>query len=255
MEFFFDDRISVGAPYYNLLFAPLAFVAASTMVLSTESLWSRPNSLQEILRGSLIATIASSIVTVIIALLTDTFAWWFLGGLFFSLLIFFKYLQSVIISYLDQTKVNVASMIAHFGFGMLIMTISLNAALSSEKTFSMKTGSSAIFADYNFTFDNLSKLSKSNHDVLEATFIFEDDKNKFLLKPQKRKYFTRGEITTESAIKIFPLHDVYITIGEQQTSGGWIVNVQLNYYTRWIWVAAVIMTLGILLSMRKKKYV
>jgi cytochrome c-type biogenesis protein CcmF len=51
------------------------------------------------------------------------------------------------------------------------------------------------------------------------------------------------------------LHDVYITIGEQQTSGGWIVNVQLNYYTRWIWVAAVIMTLGILLSMRKKKYV
>ena len=139
MEFFFDDRISVGAPYYNLLFAPLAFVAASTMVLSTESLWSRPNSLQEILRGSLIASIASSIVTVIIALLTDTFAWWFLGGLFFSLLIFFKYLQSVIISYLDQTKVNVASMIAHFGFGMLIMTISLNAALSSEKTFSMKT--------------------------------------------------------------------------------------------------------------------
>ena len=255
MEFFFDDRISVGAPYYNLLFAPLAFVAASTMVLSTESLWSRPNSLQEILRGNLIASIASSIATVIIALLTDTFAWWFLGGLFFSLLIFFKYLQSVIISYLDQTKVNVASMIAHFGFGMLIMTISLNAALSSEKTFSMKTGSSAIFADYNFTFDNLSKLSKSNHDVLEATFIFEDDKNKFLLKPQKRKYFTRGEITTESAIKIFPLHDVYITIGEQQTSGGWIVNVQLNYYTRWIWVAAVIMTLGILLSMRKKKYV
>ena len=117
------------------------------------------NSLQEILRGSLIASIASSIVTVIIALLTDTFAWWFLGGLFFSLLIFFKYLQSVIISYLDQTKVNVASMIAHFGFGMLIMTISLNAALSSEKTFSMKTGSSAIFADYNFTFDNLSKKS------------------------------------------------------------------------------------------------
>ena len=119
----------------------------------------------------------------------------------------------------------------------------------------MKTGSSAIFADYNFTFDNLSKLSKSNHDVLQATFIFEDDKNKFLLKPQKRKYFTRGEITTESAIMIFPLHDVYITIGEQQTSGSWIVNVQLNYYTRWIWVAAVIMTLGILLSMRKKKYV
>ena len=119
----------------------------------------------------------------------------------------------------------------------------------------MKSGSSAIFEDYNFTFDNLSKLSKSNHDVLEATFIFEDNKNKFLLKPQKRKYFTRGEITTESAIKIFPFRDVYITIGEQQTSGNWIVNVQSNYFTRWIWISAVIMTLGILFSMRKKKYV
>ena len=41
MEFFFDDRISVGAPYYNLLLPPLSFcLAVSTMVLSTESLWS-----------------------------------------------------------------------------------------------------------------------------------------------------------------------------------------------------------------------
>ena len=225
------------------------------MVLSTESFWSRQNSLQDIVKGSLITIIISSIATTIIAFSINVFAWWFLGGVFFSFLIFFKYLQSLILSYLDQTKVNMASMIAHFGFGMLIMTISFNAALSSEKTFSMKSGSSAIFEDYNFTFDNLSKLSKSNHDVLEATFIFEDNKNKFLLKPQKRKYFTRGEITTESAIKIFPFRDVYITIGEQQTSGNWIVNVQSNYFTRWIWISAVIMTLGILFSMRKKKYV
>tara|TARA_B100000212_G_scaffold6533_1_gene4869 strand:+ start:69 stop:317 length:249 start_codon:yes stop_codon:yes gene_type:complete len=81
----------------------------------------------------------------------------------------------------------------------------------------------------------------------------EDDT--FELYPEKRKYFVRGEITTESDISIKPIKDIYITIGEQQSNGKWIVNVQENYFVRLIWISAIIMSLGAVLVIRRSIYV
>ena len=54
---------------------------------------------------------------------------------------------------------------------------------------------------------------------------------------------------------IKPIKDIYITIGEQQSNGKWIVNVQENYFVRLIWVSAIIMSLGAVLVIRRKIYV
>jgi cytochrome c-type biogenesis protein CcmF len=62
--------------------------------------------------------------------------------------------------------------------------------------------------------------------------------------PEKRKYFIRGQITSESAIKITPLKDIYMTLGDQLDNGYWVVNIQYNFLIRWIWIAAAIMCLG-----------
>ena len=62
--------------------------------------------------------------------------------------------------------------------------------------------------------------------------------------PEKRKYFIRGQITSESAIKITPLKDIYMTLGDQLDNGYWVVNIQYNFLIRWIWIAAVIMCCG-----------
>ena len=62
--------------------------------------------------------------------------------------------------------------------------------------------------------------------------------------PEKRKYFIRGQITSESAIKITPLKDIYMTLGDQLESGYWVVNIQYNFLIRWIWIAAAIMCFG-----------
>jgi cytochrome c-type biogenesis protein CcmF len=62
--------------------------------------------------------------------------------------------------------------------------------------------------------------------------------------PEKRKYFIRGQITSESAIKITPLKDIYMTLGDQLDNGYWVVNIQYNFLIRWIWIAAAIMCCG-----------
>ena len=64
------------------------------------------------------------------------------------------------------------------------------------------------------------------------------------------------EIGPKTDLATLPeIKDVYITIGEQQSSGKWIVNVQENYFVRLIWISAIIMSLGAVLVIRRKIYV
>ena len=137
----------------------------------------------------------------------------------------------------------------------MIISISLNAALSSERTFSMSVGDEVKFNENTIEFDKISLQKSSNFESLSADFIFSNGDDTFELYPEKRKYFVRGEITTESDISIKPIKDIYITIGEQQSNGKWIVNVQENYFVRLIWISAIIMSLGAVLVIRRRIYV
>ena len=78
--------------------------------------------------------------------------------------------------------------------------------------------------------------------------------NNFNLSPEKRRYFTRGQITTETAIYIMPLKDIYMTIGDQLDDGSWIVNIQINYLIRFIWFSAALMSFaGIILVFSNRR--
>ena len=45
-------------------------------------------------------------------------------------------------------------------------------------------------------------------------------------------------------ISVTVLRDIYITIGDQLDDGSWIVNIQINYLIRWIWLSALLMGLA-----------
>ena len=80
------------------------------------------------------------------------------------------------------------------------------------------------------------------------------DSNSFILSPEKRKYFTRGQITTETAIHVTFLRDIYLTIGDQLDDGSWIVNIQINYLIRWIWISAILMSsAGLMLVFSRRR--
>ena len=104
-------------------------------------------------------------------------------------------------------------------------------------------------------FQDIGVVEKSNYDSIKAKFLVEYLKgNKFNLNPEKRKYFTRGQITTETAIYVTPLRDIYMTIGDQLDDGSWIVNIQINYLIRWIWISALLMGLAGIMLIFSKRY-
>ena len=104
--------------------------------------------------------------------------------------------------------------------GLLLVSISFNSLLSTERALNIKINEYEEYKDLKIYFEDIRVLNNSNNDSIKATFLIEDlDGKKFNLSPEKRRYFTRGQITTETAIHIMPLKDIYMTIGDQLDDG------------------------------------
>ena len=248
-DFMYGERISVGPPYYNTIFAPLTFLASIFLVFSVGSLWKRSSQLFFINSALSASILLSTLITLYSVSLFNDFNWWFVGGLFSSFLILFRYLILIIYSFYQGNYFNKASAIAHIGLGLLILATTFNASLSYEKVINIKPGETYTAEAYEFTLINFDLINESNYDSVRAKFSVKDinSLNKvFFLYPEKRKYFIRGQITSESAIKITPTKDIYMTLGDQLDNGYWVVNIQYNYLIRLIWIAAGVMCLGAL---------
>jgi|TARA_B100001093_G_scaffold231219_1_gene221786 cytochrome c-type biogenesis protein CcmF len=150
---------------------------------------------------------------------------------------------------------NPFSAIAHFALGLLLVSISFNSLLSTERALNIKINEFEEYKDLTIYFKDIRVRKGSNFDAVKAEFNIKDKNgNSFDLSPEKRRYFTRGQITTETAIHVSPLKDIYLTIGDQLEDGSWIVNVQINFLIRWIWFSACLMAFaGIVLVSTNRK--
>ena len=171
------------------------------------------------------------------------------------LLILFSYLYRIFSNLLSKKFINKGSAIAHVGLGLLFLAVSLNSILSYDKNLNLALGES-IFVNESikeFSFDDIKVLKASNHDVISVEVsLLQDGKNIFL-NPQKRKYATRGQITTESSIYASILKDTYLSIGYQLENGSWTFALKINYFIKWIWFSAFLMVVGMLITIFKKK--
>ena len=253
-EFLFDQKISVGAPFYNAIFIPMIILACIFMFFSIDSKWSRSFNFHFFIAPISLSVISSIITTLLISYIFDTSNLAILISLFAGFIVVYRYVIETMNSFFMKKYLNPFSAIAHFALGLLIISISFNSLLSSERALNIKINEFEEYKDLKIFFKDIKVLKNSNHDSIEATFVLENEKGRtFDLNPEKRRYFTRGQITTETAIFIMPLKDIYMTIGDQLDDGSWIVNIQINYLIRWIWFSAGLMAFAGMVLMFSKK--
>ena len=175
--------------------------------------------------------------------------------IFVGFLIICRYIFEIYKSISAKKYINPFSAIAHMALGLLLISISLNSVLSSERAMSIKIDQEESYKDLTIYFQNINVSEAYNYDAIEADLLVQTKNGKsFLLSPEKRRYFTRGQITTETAIHASLLRDIYMTIGDQLDDGSWVVNIQINYLIRWIWFSALLMCLaGMMLIFTKKR--
>tara|TARA_B100000963_G_scaffold360982_1_gene394191 strand:+ start:1762 stop:3654 length:1893 start_codon:yes stop_codon:yes gene_type:complete len=254
-EYLFNQKISVGAPYYNAIFIPIVILASIFLFFSIESRWQRTLKFINKKLYILISLTFAILLTFAVSFMFNTNNLYILASIFSGLLIILRYFLVLFDTVFFKSFVNPFSVLAHLGLGLLLISISFNSLLSTERALSIKLGEFETYKNYKISFDDIQVLKNSNHDAIKGSFTFEDlDGSSFKLNPEKRRYFTRGQITTETAIHITPIKDIYITIGDQLDDKSWVVNIQINYFIRYIWISAILMSLsGILLLFNAQK--
>ena len=71
-EFLFDQKISVGAPFYNAIFIPMIILACIFMFFSIDSKWSRSFNFHFFIAPISLSVISSIITTLLISYIFDT---------------------------------------------------------------------------------------------------------------------------------------------------------------------------------------
>jgi cytochrome c-type biogenesis protein CcmF len=249
-EFIYNQKISVGAPFYNAIFVPITLIACIFLYFSIDSKWQQSLNIKSLFQPLPISLTFSATIVILAFFQFSITNLWTLASLLIGSIIIIRYMIVIYFYFVHRKFTNIFSVIAHCGLGLLIISIALNDNLSSERAINIKINETEIYKDHQITLKNLRMVPGPNFDSVKADFLIENPNGKtFTLTPEKRKYFARGQVTTETAIHASFLKDIYLTIGDQLDDGSWIVNIQFNIFIRWIWFSAIMMVVaGLLLA-------
>jgi cytochrome c-type biogenesis protein CcmF len=250
-------KISVGAPYFNLLFVPLMTPVLLLMGVGPYLQWHNTSALKlwRLIRINLFLTVvltgfigASMGDVHLQAILGVALGLWVLIG---NLHWFFRqYLHAPL------SRGQWGMLMAHCGVAVCALGITLSGALSLERGLVMHLNESATLGPYTFVFSNLKPIKGSNYDGVEAVFqVKRAGKNETVLLPQKRRYTTTGSTMTDAAIDAGFTRDLYVALGTPMGDGStWSLRLYYKPFIRWIWGGGLLILLGGLCAMSDRRY-
>jgi len=75
-----------------------------------------------------------------------------------------------------------------------------------------------------------------------------------VMTPQKRRYWVKGTVKSETAIRLDRGNNVLLALGEDLGGGRWSIRVQIRPLVSLVWIAAFIMALGGALAASDRRY-
>jgi cytochrome c-type biogenesis protein CcmF len=258
-------KLSVGVPYFNAVFVPLMVPVALAIVVGMFARW-RADELQRLwlhLRLMLMASIVLGVLMVL--MLTDTMIFRTVAGVSIALWIIFGTLlairerirnsSGVIKGLLSLPSAFMGMCLAHTGFAFVIIGISISSQYSTEVHERMGVGDTVEMSGYSFRLETLQEVDGPNFSATEGVFAVEKDGNPITtIRSQKRYYPVVGTSMTEAGIDGNLLRDLYISLGEVLEGNDWSVRLYYRPFVRWLWLGAILMTLGGILAASDRRY-
>ncbi|HVR81286.1 MAG TPA: heme lyase CcmF/NrfE family subunit [Luteimonas sp.] len=134
---------------------------------------------------------------------------------------------------------------AHVGIAVFLIGALLTEGLSRQRELALAPGQTVTLGTHVFRFDGVERRTGPNYIADHATVqVLRDDVPLLTLHPEKRSYASGGQVLTESAIDPGLTRDLYVALGEPLGNGAWAVRVHVKPFVRWIWLGAVLMALG-----------
>jgi len=250
-------KISVGAPYFNFIFAALTLPIVFLMSPAIFSTWSKSNYKRLVKKLGFILFYSIIIAYVFLNIYYDSDI--FIVCLAIALAIF-TILSSVLKIYqvskisngkkIIQKICNIPSsslsnLLSHIGIGVLIIGITVSNYYSIHKEIVMNKNSEITIKDVSIKFiDVQTKLSK-NYSSQVGVFDAYQDNNYFIsFFPEKRTYNIQKNIMTEAAIDSNLFRDIYVALGEKIGIDSWVVRIYYKPYIQFLWYGVGLMILG-----------
>jgi len=114
----------------------------------------------------------------------------------------------------------------------------------------MKINDEIKIEKYNIIFDKVNEINGPNYLAIQGNFLIYDQNKKIVTKlnPENRYYPITNIFTTEASIHTNLVRDLYIVIGKGNKNEGWIVRIYHNPLVVWIWIGALTIFFGGLIS-------
>lgn len=258
-------KLSVGAPYFNTVFVPLMLPVSFIMGVGAFCRWRADQlsrlwmKLRYVIAACLLIAICSVVMltnnAVIETILGVTMALWIFAS---TTLLFLQRIHSssdTVNRFRSLTPGFAGMCLAHIGFAVTIVGITLTSNHSEEIHDRMGVGDEINFENYSVKFVSIKDYQGPNFTSTQAHFELSIDGDlKSTLLSEKRTYPTRGQTMTEAGIDAGLLRDFYLSLGEPLADGDWSVRFFYRPFVRWLWLGAIFMAIGAFLALSDKRY-
>jgi cytochrome c-type biogenesis protein CcmF len=243
-----SQKISVGPPFYHKLIIPFLIPFLLMMAIGPKLKWIKSDLKDKIYLFSLL--VISVLISFFIVknfnanVLVNTIL------ISAALYLFFITLRDFFI----KKYKNLAQNIAHFGFSLLILSILFNNLFSSEIITNLKVGETYNGSKTKIVFESINQKKQKNYNSIIANFSITNSEGiNNNLSPELRIYNQPKITTSEADIKTTLMKDKFIVINLVQNQDYFNVRYQVKPFMLWIWLSVMIISLGGLISLLKKR--
>jgi len=243
-----SEKISVGPPFYQKLIVPFLIPFLLFMSLGPQLKWIK--SKIENKNSLIIIFIVSIMLTFFIIKNLTTDLLFYTVLISAALFLFFTTLKELFIKKFN----NISQTVSHFGFSLLILSILFNSILSSEIITNIKIGEKYDYNKGEIFFKKIEERKESNFNSIIAYFEIKDKNEKIIeLKPEIRIYNQPIIITSEADIRTTLLEDKFLVMNLVKGKEYFNIRYQVKPFMVWIWISVLLLSLGGLMSLFKKK--
>lgn len=260
-------KLSVGAPYFNAMFNFFMVFLLSLLGVGQLLRWKR-HPLSE-LRTQFKVGIPLALVLglVLPPLLTGSFNW----RVWLGLALVFWLLAGLVRMLLDRTR-NASQpwralrraggsfwgmWLAHLGVAVSVVGVVLVSNYDLARDFRMAPGDTVTMGDYSFRFDGMDIIEGPNYQSDQGVIsVFRGEQQIADLHPEKRFYTVQRNTMTEAGIDAGLFRDLYASLAEplDDEHQVWAVRLQVKPFVRWIWLGAILMAAGGVLTLFDRRY-
>ena len=140
--------------------------------------------------------------------------------------------------------------LAHIGIGVTVIGVIAVTAFETEHVVEMKPGMQVEAGGYTLTFDGMRRGQGPNYSEESGHFtVARGGVTVTDVWSSKRLYSARRMPTTEAGIRTFGLSQLYVSLGDAMADGGIVVRVWWKPMILCIWIGALIMMAGGIVSL------